>query len=181
MNKDIGHIVAVKRNPLYSDFDFRRQCAQQVIRDVHKFIPYDNEGIKEFLFPWKKDCNEKFYCSEWINHYSLEHSHGELNLRGDKSKDDDVTPYGIQISPQLKEVPLLGEVYQLHEMDYILTTSDNATSALIRAKSAGIDDLRNHNIASHCGIVVYQDGRFWIAEMLREGSALSSIHKYAIR
>lgn len=181
MNKDIGHIVAVKRNPIYSEFDFRRECAMQVVRDFHKFIPYDNDGIAEFVFPWKKDCDHSFYCSELINYYCIKHSDGEINLRGDNSKEDDITPYAIQVSPHLKDVPLLGEVYQLNEMDYVLTTSKNTISGLIRAKSAGLDDLRNQEIASHCGIVIHLDGRFWIAEMLRDGSAISSIHKYQVR
>lgn len=181
MNKDLGHIVAVKRNRLYDDPTFRHQCAMEVLSDFHMFFKYDMDGIKEQLFPWVKDAKGKFYCSELVNHYCIRHSNEKMNLRPGKGTDDDITPYQIQKSAALISVPLVNGVYQVQEMDYVLTTSRSALAGIIRAKSAGIDDLFDKGVASHCGIVLCLEKRYWIAEMTAGGSAISSIHKYAMR
>jgi hypothetical protein len=173
-----GYIVAVKRNPIYDNSNVRDSATRDVLYFVHKYVRYDTDGIKEYLLPWRHDNPHSFYCSEMLNYFSLLHSDGKTNLRGDGSNDDDVTPHGIQTCGFLRDVTMFAGVYQLQSMDYILTTSSQLISRAIRAFGAGFKNRKNPLIASHCGIVVVIGGLYWVAEMIGDGSVLSGIHKY---
>lgn len=176
--KDIGHIVAVKRNPIYDDPDYRLKCMQDVIADAWKYMLYDYDGIEEFVFRWMADKKEDFYCSELLNHYAIKHSNKSLRIDG--KLNDDVPPYEIQRNKRLIDVKKTSDFYPLREMDYVLTTSKSPIAVAIKLRTAGIDDMLNQKVASHAAIVVKMDGRFWLVEMLADGSMISSINKYKI-
>ena len=184
MNKnDPGFIVAAKRNPLYDDYEFRKGCNLDVINFVQDYRSYDTDGLKEFLFPWKKDLPEAYYCSEMINMFCIKHSESKINLNRnpDSEEDDDVTPYGIQRNPILIDVPVVNGQYQFRSMDYIFTTTeDDMLADAIRIYSAGFKRRNDLTVGTHAGIVVVNNG-LWIAEMIGGGSVLSGIHKYRIR
>jgi len=181
MNKKNDFITAVRRNPLYDDDNLRRRANADVINFVWEYSRYDYKGIAEFIIKRVKDKPKEYYCSEMANHFSLLHSDNRINLRWDGGDDDDVTPYEVQNCPYLHRIlPTCGE-YSYREMDYVLTTGDNAIARMIRSRSAGFRKRRDLSIATHVGIVVEVDGRWWIAEMTADGSELSGINKYGVR
>lgn len=181
MNKEPGFIVAVKRNPLYDNPDLRNKANQDVLDFVERYVRYDKDGIKEYKLPWVKDHPKEFYCSEMINHFCLLHSGGKINLRMDGSDDDDITPWGIQSCKLLVDVTMFAGVYQWREMDYIITTSDSALAKQIRIESVGYKRRNDLTVGTHAGIIVLAEKRYWIAEMIGDGSVLSGIHKYKIK
>lgn len=93
-------IVSVRRNPVYDDIHKRLDAKRQMIDDLYHCKGYDLAGIVEFVFPKIKDKSQLFYCSEIIAHYS--------NLSGkpltDNPNEDDISPYGLQISPKLGRI-----------------------------------------------------------------------------
>lgn len=65
---------------------------------------------------------------------------------------------------------------KLRLCDYILTSSRSLISCAIRKKTAGV--WLGDDFATHAGLIVDIDGKFFMAEMLTTGLAISSIKKY---
>jgi hypothetical protein len=180
---ELQQIVSIRRNPLYDDYVLRREANAEVLDDAQKWCQYDQGGILEFIdvqLPWLKDSPSKFYCSELINHYCLLHSDGKMTLRADGRKDDDVSPYGIQVCPGLQDLPAHSDQHFLREMDYVVVNGHSIAAWAIRLRTAGLWHAWDYKVSSHAGLVVRQaDGQLWLAEMLPDGGPeISSLNKY---
>ena len=175
MNTDHGHIVAIKRAPFYNDADYRELCRDMVINDFAKGINYNYGGIEKYAFPWAQEKPNTDYCSQLVDHYYYYNSGEKFNVG--KGSDDHVVPYAIQRCAELSDVQKTNGIWQIREMDTVLVTSGTALAEVIRVRTAGIEHAFDMNVATHAGIVIFMEGRWWIAEML-ETSTISSFNKY---
>jgi len=95
-----SHAVCILRNPIYNDQNLRLDATTRLIDDIKIGIDYDYKGIAEYIIPQIKDKDSIFYCSELIAHYSLEDGYPLC----DNPKEDDITPYGLQINKRLNKI-----------------------------------------------------------------------------
>jgi len=131
-------IVAIKRNPIYNIRDYRLECQDVILHWLNDFVPYDTTGCLKWQFPALKDKPFAFYCSEALNHWCICQSGGKMNLRGDKSKEDNVMPYTIQCNKELEDVPLMESA--IRELDYVITNggAEDLPADAIRFREVGI-------------------------------------------
>ena len=88
-------IVDIKRFLPFKEFE--NTIINQILNWWEEGKKYDYEGMLKNLFPFLKDKDGKFYCSEMLEYLALEYTHTDL-LDFKHPNDDNVTPYDIQKS-----------------------------------------------------------------------------------
>jgi hypothetical protein len=91
-------IICIRRNPIYDSTQIRTFLNDRIITDLQRTIGYDHAGIVEYVWPNIKDQPYLFYCSEYLDHHAILDGNP---IVGTKKYDDDISPYGIQIAPNL--------------------------------------------------------------------------------
>ena len=96
-------IVDIKRFGPFQEQLVQKKVIKQVLTWWEEGKKYDYAGVLKYIFPFLKDKDGKFYCSEMVEHLALEYAHSDL-LDSKRTEDDNVKPYDIQKSKLLTSV-----------------------------------------------------------------------------
>lgn len=97
-----SQIIMIRRHPVYDDDFKQRFLNERVRKDIIDAVYYDLKGLLEYYWPRIEDRPDKFYCSEYVRH-ELQMDSADINVLG-LGKDDDASPYDLQIASNLQTV-----------------------------------------------------------------------------
>jgi hypothetical protein len=95
-------IVCIRRFEPFQEKPIQDALVKQIFSWWEAGKKYDYAGVLKYVFPFLKDKDEKFYCSEMLEWLALELAHQDLIET--KHEKYDVMPYDIQKSKLLIDV-----------------------------------------------------------------------------
>lgn len=96
-------IVDIRRFAPFQDPTIQEEVMSTIFDWWEKGKKYDYAGVLEYVLPFLKDKENKFYCSEMVEWLALNKAKQDL-LDNKRPKNDNITPYDIQKSKLLPSV-----------------------------------------------------------------------------